>query len=167
MEKARFVSRLICALSAQLIVALLGVGCVAVVPYNANESYAETVSWQEVERAFGEVITRAVDPRILSAELDKNYYRYEAEQVIHGPYGIPMGSTPRPQQIHFANVSRTELYENHFVYVYDVRNRLVDKILFGSGADARTFIDIVMSARGRRLGEQSEKDSAPAESTAQ
>lgn len=123
--------------------------CVEVVPYRPNTHYADRLDGAEVQMKFGEVMTRTIRPRILSARMTEHFYEYEIEETSRNVHGIPIGSTSRRVQRDFTNIGRAQLHVNNVLYVFSKDGALLDHVRFASQDDAKIFIDLIMSYRDR------------------
>ena len=121
------------------------------IAYRPNLTAVDELGLPEVKQRLSETLGRAVAPPIGSVEVTSHALTYRWHQTLHGPYGIPMGSVPHDTQIHFANVINVQIYTNHWVFIWGHPQRILAKVLFASGEDARTFADLVLSMREHRL----------------
>lgn len=123
-------------------------GCIAVVDYHPDESAVEKLGPAEAKKRLEETTARAREPKPSSVEVTDETLTWKWVQAVHGAYGIPVGSVPQQVTVRFADVSRLEIYENHYVYIYGPgRDQFMVKILFSNGEDARQFTDLVSSYR--------------------
>ncbi len=133
------------------IIGVLSSGCVAVINYQPQEKLIDEIGFEEGGRRLQEVMTRASAPRITSANVAEDFFTYIMQQPILGPYGIHMGYNPIPMQIFYVNIGRLEIYENHYVFLRAADDSIISQVLFATDQDAKTYADLVMSLRARRL----------------
>lgn len=136
---------------APLLAVLACAGCPSTVPYKPQPGVLQEVQPTEARSRLRETLGRAIEPPILWVDVTDDSLRYRYKDVIHGPFGIPSGSVERTQEVFFVNVRRTELYDNNWVYLYGVDQRLTTKVCFDNEHDARSFADLVSSFRERRV----------------
>ncbi len=132
------------------LVLVLGSGCISTVDYAPSGAVLDEIGPHEAERQLGEVLGRAIEPRAASVTVGDSSYMIVWNETIHGMYGIPMGSRQRTVEVHFANVSKLQLYENNNVFVHGHDGGVRQKVQFSSRSDATLFIDLVWALRDRR-----------------
>jgi hypothetical protein len=139
---------------------LLGAaGCVAPIPYSPDETRVATLGREEAKSRLVEVATRAAQPTIGAASVEDDYFVFHTRQAVMGAFYM-VHETTAPVTIAYANLSRVEIYPNHWVYVYGAGDRLLAQVLFANAEDARVFSDLLMSFRAERLKRRSTAESA-------
>ncbi|MBI3724418.1 hypothetical protein HY251_10760 [bacterium] len=126
-------------------------GCIPLVNYTPDETAVEKLGPEEGRKRLQETMARAQDPKIMVCEATDDYVDWKWNQVIHGAYGIPVGTSPQNARIFYANLTKLELYENHNVYLYGPSDQLTAKVMYGNEGDAKLFMDLMASFRARRL----------------
>lgn len=134
-----------------ILLLLVCAGCPSTVPYQPQQGVLAEVDTSEARSRLRETLGRAIEPPVLWVDVDDDSVRYRYKDVIHGPFGIPTGSVERTQEVFFVNVRRVELYDNNWVYLYGVDQRLIAKVCFDTERDARSYADLVSSFRERRV----------------
>ena len=134
-------------------------GCVAIIPYEYNSAHLEGLDAGVAEEAFEALIANAARPRISYADVEDEYYEFQTEQVIHGAYGVPTGSTGTKFRVEFTTVGEVRIYENDVVYVLNTDSSFVHLIQFAKQDDAKRFADFVMSYRARVMPDDFESES--------
>jgi hypothetical protein len=138
-------------------------GCPSTVPYKPQGGVLEEVDGGEARARLRETTGRAIEPPIVWVQVDDESLRYRYREPVRGPFGIPTGSKERTQEVFYVNVRRVELWDNDWVYMYGVDQRLIAKLCFDSEQDARSFADLLTSFRERRVrGMRRAQSPAPA-----
>ncbi len=110
--------------------ALLG-GCAARIHWDPDEEKVDKVGFDEAAKQLFTVLDRAINPRVGAVSIDKKFLQY------HG--GI----------ILFDNISRIQIYDNYFVFVWQERSP-VQRILFANLEDAKEFTELLIAFTTRR-----------------
>jgi hypothetical protein len=130
-------------------------GCAQVIDHRPDTGLVDRLGREEAGKALGLALSRAAVPRVFRVTVTDDLYRYDWQETLHGPYGIPVGALPRTTECYFLNIERVEVYANHYVFVWFPGGH-VDKVLFEKREDATHFADLVMSFRAYRLLRQKE-----------
>jgi hypothetical protein len=131
-----------------LVLASLAVGCLPPLAYRPRISVVDEVGLPEAQRRLSETLARAIAPSIASVKVTEECLEYRS----------PKGSAfPREVQLYFANLTEVEIFTNHYVFLWGIQRQVLDRILFPTEEDARTFADLVMSFRDRRLRSWSDR----------
>jgi hypothetical protein len=137
-----------------LALAALSAGCVAVVPYTPDESQVQSLGVDKAKQELELVLARAIEPQIALVEPKDDSLHYRWNQTHLGAFYQTV-TIPNDTLIFYANLSRIELYENSYVYLYAPNDSRVDKVRFASLEDAKRFSDLVMSFRAKWRADQS------------
>lgn len=126
-------------------------GCVAVVPYEPNATLVSAGGRKQAEELLTSTLLRAIVPRITAVEVREDRVEFNWTETHPGPFYVPV-TTAGLTQIYFGNIGRIEVYENFNVFVWGPGDSRVDKVLFTTLEDAKSFADLLMSFRAARQG---------------
>ena len=129
------------------LVTALCVGCPATVQYQPNDRLISELGLPQARQRLNDALSRSINPRITDVEITDDFVRYRYQQPIYGPYWIQMDATVAENRIIFSHIDRVEVYDNHFVFIWDTTRINVAKVLFSNDADARMFADLMSSFR--------------------
>jgi hypothetical protein len=126
---------------------LLAWGCVGEVPYRPDDRLAASVGTGEAKQRMSQILKRAREPRITTVRPTDDYVQYFWERLAPETALIDPLYVANVAEIHYSTVTGVEVYENNWVFVWGPLRENVDKVLFSSQEDARTFADLVTSFR--------------------
>ena len=132
------------------IIALLSVGCPAVIQHQPNERMVDELGVPQARQRLQDTLTRSINPQVVEVEVTDDYLNYRYRQPILGPYGIVMGTTMAENRIFFNNVHRVEVFENGVVLVRAQTEHILAQMIFSNTNDSKNFADLLMSFRARR-----------------
>ncbi len=129
---------------------LLAASCADQVPYTANTGLADSLGTEEAKRRLSQVLQRAQTPRVTNVRATDDYVQYFWETLAPETAIIDPLYVANVAEIHYGTVTKVEVYDNNWVFVWGPLREHVDKVLFGTADDARTFADLVSSFRARK-----------------
>lgn len=129
-------------------------GCATPVPYTADEGLVGKSSLDETRNKTREVLLRSAPPhQVTSVEFTDDYITVGSTQSHMGAF-YQTFQTQTLKQLYLANLGRYEVYDNHFVFTYDLNNALILQVLFRTPQDARSFADHLWSLRAWRASKK-------------
>jgi len=123
----------------------LVVGCVSQLAYEPDVKSIDKMGAEAAKARLIEVLTKARQPHITSVKVTDDSVQYFYDEPTDPFYISTVGNTT---QIFFVAIDRIEVYSNQNVFVWGAPDH-VDKVLFWSPEDARTFADLMMSYRAK------------------
>ena len=134
----------VCSISA------LAVGCPAVVSYQPNERLVHDLGVEQARKRLEETLSRSINPRVVDVQVAQEFVHYRYQQPIPGWfYGVPVGVTMAENRVHFANVSRVEIFETNVVFLRTANDIILAQLIFANQEDAKTFADLILSFRAQ------------------
>jgi hypothetical protein len=127
----------------------LATGCVAVVPYQPDESVVTKMGPEEAKRKLSDILSRATIPHVSAVNVTDDFVEYEWQQSVPGPFFAPI-VTANKTQIRYVNIGRIELYANNYVFVWWPGDQRRDEICFATPEEAKQVADLLMSFRAAR-----------------
>ncbi len=129
-------------------------GCATPVPYTADEGLVAKSSLEETRNKTREVLLRSAPPnQVSSVDFTDDHMTVRTTQVHMGAW-YQTYNTQTERQLLFANLGRYEVYDNHYVFLYDLNNALLLQVLFRTPQDARSFADHLWSLRAHRAAKK-------------
>lgn len=125
------------------------IGCVALVPYSANTERFKDQKPEDIKKTFAELVTRSLEPRYTSAEINEDFLKCDSQHTYLGPFYTTQ-VVPGVSQVYFNNVSKIEIYENNKVWIYDTAGRVAFPTTFASRDDCLLLVDIIETFRARK-----------------
>lgn len=115
------------------VVGAVVVGCPRPIAYQPQTGLVVSLGVQEAEQRLQDVLFRTVNPRIDAAEINEDFLRYH------------VAGTSVEISVHFKDIQRAEIFDNHWVYLWKDEKFTLARILFANQEDAKRFADLFMS----------------------